>query len=133
GASEIEFYVFEDCDPRTSGGQLIPVDRSGYFDVQGARADKLCRVAVDALTSFGVQVEATHGEVGPGQHEIDIAELGALEAADAIVATKWTLRSLARRENLLVTFMPKPVDNAPGSGLHISQVLTDKDGGADAF
>jgi glutamine synthetase len=132
-ATELEFYLFEDCDPRTSGGQLIPVDRSGYFDVQGARADKLCRVAVDALTSFGVQVEATHGEVGPGQHEIDIAELGALEAADAIVAAKWALRSMARREGLLVSFMPKPLADAPGSGLHMTQVLIDRQTGADAF
>jgi len=132
-SSELEFYVFEDYDPRTNGGRLVPVDRSGYFDIQGARADKLCRTAVDALNSFGVQVEATHGEVGPGQHEIDIAELGALEAADAIVAAKWALRSVARREGLLVSFMPKPLDDAPGSGLHITQVLIDRHTGADAF
>jgi len=132
-SSELEFYIFEDCDPRTNGGHLVPVDRSGYFDIQGTRAEKLCRTVVDALTRFGVQVEATHGEVGPGQHEIDIVELGALDAADAIVAAKWALRSVARREGLLVSFMPKPLADAPGSGLHITQVLIDRHTGADAF
>ena len=97
------------------------------------RAAGLCRDAIDALGSFGVEVEATHAEVGPGQHEIDIAEQGALEAADAIVALKWALRSLGRRGRMLVSFMPKPLEGAPGSGLHISQVLVEPDNGRDAF
>src|SRR5207245_3305752 len=93
----------------------------------------LCREAIEALGSFGVEVEASHAEVGPGQHEIDIAEQDALEAADAVVALKWALRSLARRGRMLVSFMPKPLEDAPGSGLHISQVLVDCETGNDAF
>jgi glutamine synthetase len=93
----------------------------------------LCRQAIEALGSFGVEVEASHAEVGPGQHEIDIADQGALEAADAIVALKWALRSLSRRGRMLVSFMPKPLEDAPGSGLHISQVLVERETGSDAF
>jgi glutamine synthetase len=131
---EVEFFVFED---REASGKtprpLAPVDRSGYFEVQDARAASLCREAIDALGSFGVEIEASHAEVGPGQHEIDIAEQGALEAADSVVALKWALRSLARRGRMLVSFMPKPLEEAPGSGLHISQVLVESETGNDAF
>ncbi len=130
---EVEFYVFEDRDLTGGTGRpLAPVDRSGYFEVQDTRAANLCHEATDALRDFGVEVDASHAEVGPGQHEIDIAELGALQAADAIVALKWALRSLARRDGMLVSFMPKPLQDAPGSGLHISQVLVDF-GSGDAF
>ncbi|MBV9329825.1 MAG: glutamine synthetase [Chloroflexi bacterium] len=130
---EVEFYVFEDRElTGPSARPLAPVDRSGYFEVQEVRAANLCREATDALRDFGVEVEASHAEVGPGQHEIDIADMAALEAADAVVALKWALRSLARRAGMLVSFMPKPLEEAPGSGLHISQALVDRARG-DAF
>jgi glutamine synthetase len=132
---EVEFYVFEDRDlGGPTARPLAPVDRSGYFEVQEVRAANLCREATDALRDFGVEVEASHAEVGPGQHEIDIADMGALQAADAVVALKWALRSLARRAGMLVSFMPKPLEDAPGSGLHISQALVGHDGEqADVF
>jgi glutamine synthetase len=127
---EVEFYVFEDRELTAAGARpLAPVDRSGYFEVQEVRAANLCREATDALRDFGVEVEASHAEVGPGQHEIDIAEMGALEAADAVVALKWALRSLSRRSRMLVSFMPKPLEDAPGSGLHVSQALLEPTGG----
>jgi glutamine synthetase len=129
-STEVEFFVFEDRD---SSRPLAPLDRTGYFEIQESRAAMLCREAIEALRSFGVEVEASHAEVGPGQHEIDIAELGALEAADAVVALKWALRSLARRGRVLVSFMPKPLEEAPGSGLHISQVLLEDGTARDAF
>jgi glutamine synthetase len=133
-SAEVEFFVFEDREVTGKGARPpAPVDRSGYFEIQESRAAGLCRDAIDALGSFGVEVEASHAEVGPGQHEIDIAEQGALEAADAIVALKWALRSLARRGRMVVSFMPKPLEDAPGSGLHISQVLVDIASGGDAF
>jgi glutamine synthetase len=132
-STEVEFFVFEDRDVDKTARPPAPTDRTGYFEIQEARAAALCRDAIDALRCFGVEVEATHAEVGPGQHEIDIAEMSALEAADAVVALKWALRSLARRGRVLVSFMPKPLENVPGSGLHISQVLVEEGSGADAF
>jgi glutamine synthetase len=134
-STEVEFFVFEDPEVlgNPPGGPLAPVDRTGYFEVQDPRAANLCRDAIEALRCFDVEVEASHAEVGPGQHEIDIAEMGGLEAADAVVALKWALRSLARRGRMLVSFMPKPMEDAPGSGMHISQVLIDRAAGSDAF
>jgi glutamine synthetase len=131
---EVEFFVFEDRDLTGKGVRpLAPVDRSGYFEIQEERAAKLCREAIEALHGFGIEVEASHAETGPGQHEIDLAEVGALEAADAVVALKWALRSLARRARLTASFMPKPLEDAPGSGMHISQILVDADTGAESF
>ncbi|HEX8967331.1 MAG TPA: glutamine synthetase family protein [Chloroflexota bacterium] len=132
--AEVEFFVFEDREQPGDGSRPpAPVDRSGYFEIQESRAAGLCRQAIDALSGFGFDVEASHAEVGPGQHEIDIAEQDALEAADAVVALKWALRSLARRGRMLVSFMPKPLEHAPGSGLHMSQVLVERATGRDAF
>jgi glutamine synthetase len=131
---EVEFFVFEDqVHDGAAARPLAPVDRTGYFEMQEVRAANLCREAIEALRCFGVEVEATHAEVGPGQHEIDIAELGALAAADAVVALKWALRSLARRTHVLVSFMPKPLEDAPGSGMHVAQILVETATGADAF
>jgi glutamine synthetase len=130
---EAEFFVFEDRAVTRAAQPLAPVDRTGYFEIQEVRAATLCRAAIDALRGFGVEVEATHAEVGPGQHEIDIAELDALAAADAVVALKWALRSLARRAHMLVSFMPKPLEDAPGSGLHITQMLMDSASAENSF
>jgi glutamine synthetase len=128
-ALEVEFFVFEESVAR----ELIPVDRSGYFEMQGSRATALCMAAIDAVGSFGVEVEATHHEVGPGQYEIDLAEQDALCAADGLVALKWALRALGQRSGLRVSFMPKPIESASGSGLHIAQVLADNRGGTNVF
>ncbi|GAC1323665.1 MAG: type I glutamate--ammonia ligase [Chloroflexota bacterium] len=124
-ACEVEFFVFDD----TPGLDPRPVDRSGYFEMHGTRAMVLCAAAIDALGAFGFDVDATHHEVGPGQYEIDLADQDALHAADALVAMKWALRELARRNALRVSFMPKPLEWASGSGMHISQVLGNADHG----
>jgi len=133
-ACEVEFFVFEDRGEDTmSGRSLVPVDRSGYFEVSGDRAGALCRATSQALASFGVEIEATHHEVAPGQHELDIADMGALAAADAIVALKWAARALGRQNRLVVSFMPKPLESASGSGLHISQLLRGSAASGDVF
>jgi glutamine synthetase len=123
-ACEVEFFVFDDA----AAPGLVPVDRSGYFEMQGDRALTLCTAAIEAVGSFGVEVDATHHEVGPGQYEIDLAEQDALCAADGLIALKWTLRALGRRGGLRVSFMPKPFESASGSGLHIAQVVTNAQG-----
>jgi glutamine synthetase len=124
-ACEVEFFVF---DARAST-HVQPVDRSSYFEIHGSRAMTLCSAVVDVLgSSFGVPVDATHHEVGPGQYEIDLAEQDALRAADGLVALKWALRALAHRYDMRVSFMPKPLESASGSGLHVAQVLMDSRG-----
>ncbi|MBV9355543.1 MAG: glutamine synthetase [Chloroflexi bacterium] len=126
-SSEVEFFLFE---ANRKDGALAPVDSSGYFEVTGDRAGDLCRATTEALAAFGVEIEATHHEVAPGQYELDVADAGALQAADAIVALKWAARALGRRAHVLVSFMPKPLTAVSGSGLHLSQALHDADGSA---
>ncbi|HLQ04717.1 MAG TPA: glutamine synthetase family protein, partial [Verrucomicrobiae bacterium] len=126
-ACELEFSIFSG-----SGLPLAPIDSGGYFEETTAQAEELCRVACRALVVLGVDVEMSHHEVAPGQHEIDLAVMDALALADAIVALKTSLRTYGRRRGLLVSFMPKPIEGASGSGLHIQQELLAR-GNADAF
>ncbi len=123
-ACEVEFFVFDE----TESLDLVPVDRGGYFEMQSNRAMALCSAAIDAIAAFGVEVDTTHHEVGAGQYEVDLAEQDAMGAADSLVALKWALKALGRRSSLRVSFMPKPIESASGSGLHIAQVLADSRG-----
>ena len=133
-ASELEFFVFDDREDSTARSlRLEPVDMSGYFDVPDERAIRLCAVTAQALAGFGFGVEATHHEVTPGQQEMDIAELGALEASDAIVMLKCALRAYGRRDGLLVSFMPKPIEGVSGSGMHLAQRLVNVKEKSNAF
>jgi glutamine synthetase len=132
-ACELEFFVFEQVDGSVSSQGLAPVDKGGYFEVTSDRAARLCTDAAIALRGFGFDVETMHNEGAPGQHEIDLVELGALQAADAIVALKLVLRALGRRDGLLVSFMPKPLEGVSGSGLHAHQRLVNQPGGANVF
>lgn len=127
---EFEFSIFHAREG--SSGALRAIDSGGYFEVTEDRAEELCRDATRALAALGSQVEMTHHEVAPGQHEIDLAVTGALDLADSLIALKSALRAYGRRAGLLVTFMPKPIEDKSGSGLHIQQVLVDKSG-RDAF
>jgi len=131
---EVEFFVFaNDRNGTVPGGPPVPVDGRGYFEEPSPRVESLCRATVRGLADFGFDVEAVHHEVAPGQHEIDLADLGALQAADAIVALKWMLRAMARQEGLLVSFMPKPLAGVSGSGLHLQQSLVDRANDTNVF
>ena len=131
--AEVEFYLFEDPAPdrraplRVVGARsLVPADRRSYFELPDERAAGLCQEAMEMLRSLGYRVAATHHEVSPGQHEIDLVEDDALRTADAIVTLKLVIRALAHQAGLLPTFMPKPIDRSSGSGLHLTQVLLDR-------
>lgn len=138
--AEVEFYLFEDPRPESrSAGRvdgppaLRPADSRSYFELPDGRAASLCQNAVKVLRSLGYQVSATHHEVSPGQHEIDLAEDDAVRTADAIVTLKLVIRALAHQVGLLPTFMPKPIEQASGSGIHLSQVMLDRAGGQNVL
>jgi len=76
------------------------------------------RDMVIALEKLGFDVEASHHEVAPGQHEIDFKYCDALTAADRIMTLKLTSKTIALKHNLHVTFMPKPIYGICGSGMH---------------
>ena len=69
---------------------------------------------------MGFEIESSHHEKAPGQHEIDFRYAGAMETADRIVTFKTAVRSIAKRFGLYATFMPKPKAGTAGSGMHIN-------------
>lgn len=119
---EAEFFLFhvdEEGKPTT-----ITHDRAGYFDMtpvdlgENARRDM-----VMTLQQMGFEIEASHHEVAPGQHEIDFKYSNALDIADKVVTFKFVVRTIAQRHGLHATFMPKPIFGIAGSGMHLNQSL----------
>ncbi|MGQ9556385.1 MAG: type I glutamate--ammonia ligase [Desulfurispora sp.] len=123
---EAEFFLFHvDDDGRPT---TITHDRAGYFDLtpvdlgENARRDMVL-----TLEQMGFEIEASHHEVAPGQHEIDFKYSDALDIADKVVTFKFVVRTIAQRHGLHATFMPKPIFGIAGSGMHLNQSLM-KDG-----
>ncbi|MGM0501637.1 MAG: type I glutamate--ammonia ligase [Bacillota bacterium] len=123
---EPEFFLFEKSEEGEA--TTITHDDGGYFDLgpvdlgQDARRDIIL-----ALDEMGFEVEASHHEVAPGQHEIDFKYEDALSTADNIATFKFVVKSIANKHGLHATFMPKPIFGENGSGMHVHQSLF-KDG-----
>lgn len=123
---ELEFFLFK----RHSNGSIFPLephDDAGYFDVSSDQANNVRRQMVDALQALGIQVEASHHEVAVGQNEIDFSYGPALTTADHAMTFRVTLKAVAQKNNLHCTFMPKPMANINGSGMHVHQSLWHRD------
>ena len=119
---EAEFFLFQTDDegkPTTRTN-----DEAGYFDLgpldhgEGTRRE-ICM----ALEQMGFEIEASHHEVAQGQHEIDFKYADALRTADNIMTFKLAVKTLAQKNGLHATFMPKPVSGAAGSGMHVNMSL----------
>ncbi|NYE56572.1 type I glutamate--ammonia ligase [Carboxydothermus ferrireducens] len=123
---ELEFFLFQvDAEGKPT---LVTHDNAGYFDLSPVDlGENARRDMVLALEQMGYEVEASHHEVAPGQHEIDFKYSDALDVADKIVTFKVVVRSIAQRHGLHATFMPKPLFGVNGSGMHTNQSLF-KDG-----
>lgn len=128
---EPEFFLFR---PNEDGSLAPnPHDDAGYFDVSTDLAYDIRRQMVDALEAFGIHVEAAHHEVATGQHEIDFEYADALRTADNVVTLRIALKAIAQRNGLYCTFMPKPIADVNGSGMHTHQSLMVKETGRNAF
>uniref|UniRef100_A0A7V3ZX06 Glutamine synthetase n=1 Tax=candidate division WOR-3 bacterium TaxID=2052148 RepID=A0A7V3ZX06_UNCW3 len=108
---EIEFFLFE------NDKSVKLLDAGGYF--YSGKWGELRKLAMIYLEKMGIPVECDHHEVAPSQHEIDLKYENALETADRIMLAKYVLKRTAERLNLFVSFMPKPVTNLPGNGMHL--------------
>jgi glutamine synthetase len=119
---EAEFFLF---NTDQSGRPTVTThDEGGYFDLSPLdRGEDTRRDIVLALKEMGFDVEASHHEVAPGQHEIDFRYDDALSTADNVVTFKYVVRSIAQLHGLHATFMPKPVFGINGSGMHVNQSL----------
>ena len=116
---ECEFFLFhadENGIPTT-----VTHDKAGYMDVgpidlgENARRDMVL-----TLEEMGFEIESSHHEKAPAQHEIDFKEQEALVSADSIVTFRSAVRSIAKRFGLHATFMPKPCEGVAGSGMHLN-------------
>ena len=124
--SECEFFLFhtdENGIPTT-----LTHERAGYMDLSPVDlGENARRDIVLTLTEMGYDVESSHHEIAPGQHEIDFAMSDVLENADQFMTFKYAVRTIAKRHGLHATFMPKPKNGVNGSGMHINMALY-KDG-----
>lgn len=123
---EIEFYLFD--GPAAERGEFIPVDNAGYFDhLPRGSASDFRREAIATLEQMGIAVEYSHHEGGPGQNEIDLRYADALTTADNIMTFRTVLQEVARDFGHHVSFMPKPLIDQPGSGMHTHLSLFEGD------
>ena len=122
-APEIEFFLF----PADAIGPLAD-DPSSYFERSRGRSRRVELEIVSALETMGIHVESSHHEVASGQFELDLPLLPALVAADTVTTLKPAVKELARERGMQATFMPKPLADAAGSGMHVHQVLVDRTG-----
>ena len=128
---ELEFFIFR---PNERGGiDTLPHDRGGYFDLSTDLAYEVRKEMVNDLEAMGIKVETSHHEVAVGQHEIDFQYDNALKTADHAVTFKYTLKAVAQRHGLHVTFMPKPIFGIAGSGMHVHQSMVDLASDQNAF
>lgn len=99
-------------------------DHGGYFDLAPTDLGENCRRdIVLELEDMGFDIEASHHEVAPGQHEIDFKYADAVTACDNIQTFKLVVKTIARKHNLHATFMPKPLFGVNGSGMHFNVSL----------
>ena len=120
---ECEFFLFHTNDdglPTT-----ISHEKATYFDLspldlgENARRDMVL-----TLEDMGFEIEESHHEVAPAQHEIDFKYDDALSTADNIMTFKMVVKTIAKRHGLHATFMPKPKQEVSGSGMHTNMSLS---------
>ena len=114
---EPEFFLFKLDEKGEPTLELN--DDGGYFDLAPTDLGENCRRdIVLELEEMGFEIEASHHEVAPGQHEIDFKYANAVEACDNIQTFKLVVKTIARKHGLHATFMPKPLFGVNGSGMH---------------
>ena len=153
---ELEFFVFDDVrfnvsmnhtfysideeegpynSPRTFDGGNVghrPAIKGGYFPVPPV--DSLSDLRAEMLTvmeDMGVGIEKHHHEVAPSQNELGVRAAGLLTMADQVQIYKYVVQSVAHSYGKTATFMPKPVIEDNGSGMHVHQSI--RKGGEPVF
>ena len=119
---ECEFYLFENDD--AGHPTHIPLDRGGYFDIPPLdKGENIRREICFAIEEMGLHPEHSHHESGPGQNEVCFLYAPALRSADNLNTFKSTVKAIAGRNGLFASFLPKPLADQPGNGLHINVSL----------
>ena len=119
---ELEFFLFETDDQ--GHATTLTRDEAGYFDLGPLDHGESTRREICLnLEQMGFEIEASHHECAIGQHEIDFKYVDALDGADKIMTLKLAVKTLAQKNGLHATFMPKPIFGIAGSGMHINMSL----------
>ena len=127
---ECEFFLFKTDEhgrPTTRTNDEVGYFDQGPLDTAALTRQRICL----ALEEMGFEIEASHHECAAGQHEIDFKYADALTAADDIMTFKLAVKTLAQKDGLHATFMPKPLFGVAGNGMHINMSLFH--GGRNAF
>lgn len=120
--TECEFYLFRTDDDGQPAATTL--DQGGYLDIAPLdKGEDIRREICLTLEEMGIEPETSHHEQGPGQNEIDFRFSEALTAADQLQRFKSVVKTIAARNGLFASFLPKPLPDAPGSGLHINLSL----------
>ena len=115
---EIEYFYFR------SPESPEPLDAGGYFDLTPLdAASDLRRDTVLILEAMGIAVAHSHHEVAPSQHEIDLRYTDALTMADSVMTYRLVVKEVAFKHGVYASFMPKPLADQNGSGMHVFQSL----------
>lgn len=121
--TECEFYLFKTDENGEPSNKCF--DYGSYLDVSPLdKGENVRREICLCLEEMGIMPESSHHESGPGQNEIDFKYSDALEAADNFLTFKSVVKAIASRNGLYATFMPKPIENTSGSGLHLNISLS---------
>jgi glutamine synthetase len=116
---EIEFFYFKD-----STAPPKPLDTAGFYDIsQPDFASDLRGETVLTLKKMGIEVEYSHHEGAPSQHEIDLRYTDALTMADHIMTSRLVVKEVAAQNGYFASFMPKPFAEHNGSGMHTHMSL----------
>ncbi|MCK4717743.1 MAG: glutamine synthetase, partial [Thermoplasmata archaeon] len=125
---EYEYFLF-----KVNGGEAVLEDKGGYFDLMPMdRGALVTKDIISNLLAMGIEVETGHHEVAPSQYEIDLKYSDAMTSADRVFVLKYAIKTLALNRGLHATFMPKPLNNVNGSGMHVHQSLM-KPNGTNVF
>jgi glutamine synthetase len=123
---EIEFFLFRELP--APGQPPIPIDYGGYFDhTPTSVGQNFRRDAITMLEAMGISVEFSHHEGAPGQQEIDLRYADALSTADNLMTFRTVIKEVALSQGLFASFMPKPLAEHPGSGMHTHLSLFEGD------
>lgn len=116
-APDIEYFYFA---PPVAGQQPTPLDEGGFFDLTSTDiASSLRKETIRTLETMSIPVEYSFHEDAPSQHEIDLRHTDALAMADSVMTFRFVVKEIAALHNVHATFMPKPLEDIQGSGMHL--------------
>jgi glutamine synthetase len=120
-APEMEFFILQ----QGSTEEIFnPSDMRGYFDYDPYDINERMRYTIaEYCDLMGIEIEALHHEVALGQHEVDFRYGEAVETADNTNSIKMIIKTVAAKNDMTATFMPKPFDGINGSGMHVHESL----------